>query len=452
MAQSTPRRVHPKRRFRVRQVLELAGSAHGRRSLKRSLIRTLRPLIVPMAALYRRTVIAKTNVVAVVGSFGKTTAAYAVRIAVGGDASRTTRINTEPSVGLHMLSQHSPVDWLVYECGIDRPGRMRAFARMVCPDVAVVTSIGSEHNHALGDLEDTRDEKAWMVRKLGADGIAVLNIDDANVMWMASQTAAAIVTFGFDPRADVRGLETTDITDTGTRLHFTVDGCEYHVETSMIGRASSRALLAAVAVARALGVPISRAIERLHGLEPIPGRLQRVHTTDGLTLICDDKKSPIETMEEALDTLASIPARRRIAVLGEPQTRAGSQGAVNRALGAKAASCCERILFVGTHNAVRPLSAGAKAAGMSADRICRVSGDVIEVVAAIRDIAQAEDLVLLKGRDSRLFQRIALALRGHDVRCQRQRCYLEMRCADCSLLTATCLDAPPRPGPDGDTK
>ena len=55
---------------------------------------------------------------------------------------------------------------------------MKAYARTVGPDVAVITAIGSEHHRSLGTLEVTRAEKSWMLQVLPASGAAVLNGDD----------------------------------------------------------------------------------------------------------------------------------------------------------------------------------------------------------------------------------------------------------------------------------
>ena len=72
------------------------------------------------------------------------------------------------------------------------------------PDVAVITAVGSEHHRSLGTLEVTRAEKSWMVQALPAAGVAVLNGDDPNVMWMRQKTRARVVTFGFGAACDVR--------------------------------------------------------------------------------------------------------------------------------------------------------------------------------------------------------------------------------------------------------
>ena len=71
------------------------------------------------------------------------------------------------------------------------PGQMRQQAAMVRPDLVVVTAIAGDHWRSLSTLDITRNEKAEMVRALKPSGVAILNADDPNVRWMATQTNGA---------------------------------------------------------------------------------------------------------------------------------------------------------------------------------------------------------------------------------------------------------------------
>lgn len=76
-----------------------------------------------------------------------------------------------------------------------------------------------------------------------------------------------------------------------------------------------RAALAAVAVAHLEGVSVDDA--RARGSRR-RRRLQAVELSNGATLLRDDYKAPVETIDAARpDVLEEIPARRRIVVLGD---------------------------------------------------------------------------------------------------------------------------------------
>jgi UDP-N-acetylmuramoyl-tripeptide--D-alanyl-D-alanine ligase len=89
---------------------------------------------------------------------------------------------------------------------------------MIRPNVVVVTCIGSEHNRSFKTLEATRKEKSEMVAILPPTGLAVLNGDDPNVMWMRSRTSARIITYGFGKSNDVRAEDVSHDWPRGMRF------------------------------------------------------------------------------------------------------------------------------------------------------------------------------------------------------------------------------------------
>jgi UDP-N-acetylmuramoyl-tripeptide--D-alanyl-D-alanine ligase len=145
------------------------------------------PVLASLARLHRASGARRTRVVAVVGSFGKTTTSRAVAAALGRDPDRL-KDNYASFVAAALLSIRPRDRHTVIEVGIDRVGQMSRYARLVRPDVVVVTAIGSEHNRSFPDFGVTRNEKAAMVREFGPSGLAVLNGDDVNVQWMKAQT------------------------------------------------------------------------------------------------------------------------------------------------------------------------------------------------------------------------------------------------------------------------
>ncbi|MBK7333803.1 MAG: hypothetical protein IPI87_16305 [Betaproteobacteria bacterium] len=194
-------------RYRWRDVPSLFATPVGRAQLIEGVNFRLWPVSSRLARLYRRTLVRRTRVVAIVGSSGKSTTVRAVAAAIDVPTADTLLYNAWGSVSRAMLRIARGQRHAVVEVGIADKGQMRQYARVVQPDATVVTSIGSEHHRSLGSLDVTRDEKAWMVRVLPPGGTAVLNGDDPNVMWMKGETRARIVTFGFGAACDVRAVD-----------------------------------------------------------------------------------------------------------------------------------------------------------------------------------------------------------------------------------------------------
>ena len=306
-------------------------------------------------------------------------------------------------------------------------------ARLLGPDVVVVTSIGSEHNRSFGTVEATRDEKLEMVRALRAGGVAILNGDDPNVRWMAGQTNARVITFGFGPENDVRGRELELDWPRGTRFTLEAGDELRTVRTQLLGWPMVYSALAAVAVAISEGIPLDNALARLEGLPPTPGRLEPVALENGAFVLRDDFKSTVESIDAALDVLSEIPARRKIVVLGDVSEPPGSQGPIYWRIGERVAAIADQLVVVG--DGFQRYRAGVRRAGFPFEAVVNAKHDVLGVAAIVLADLGKGDVVLVKGRDTQKLDRVSLALAGRRVRCALSFCDLRMtRCASCPML------------------
>jgi len=399
-----------------------------------SIIYSFRPVLVPLAALHRKTTLRSTRVTAIVGSFGKTTTTRAIRAALTPAARPHPAHSTDCYIALDLLSSTGQCRQKIYTAAIDRPGRMAGFASMVQPQEVVVTSIGSAHCRSFGNLETTRDEKAWMVRELHPSGLAILNADDPHVMWMGSQTQARIVTFGFDGCADVRCLlfEATD--QFSSHMEVLIDGEKFQLDIQLIGAVMAYPVLAALAVTWARGLPPESVIPALEALTPTPGRMQPVLLASGAILICDEQKASLEMMEKALESLDGFPAERRLAVLGELQQVMGDENDAYRQLGIMAEKSADKILFLGKLGALQLLRDGFTVRGRDPSDISGLPTNLAEAELVLRDTMRPGDAVLFKGRQSHFLQRLELRLIGKTTKCELEPCNFLLRCSNCPSL------------------
>lgn len=385
------------------------------------------------ASVYRRTALRETKVVAVTGSFGKTTTCRAVAAALG--VSIQSGTNHKSGLARRLLS-HSPKDpYCVLEAGIDGPGQMRGFAKMMRPDIAVVSGIGTEHSRSLGTLEKTRDEKAELAAALSPAGLAVLNADVPLAASVRERTRARTVLCGFAPEADVRVESYRLNWPKGIELHASVRGETVTVQTPVLGRHMAFPVLAALVAAQEAGIPLSVAAERLDRLEPPPGRMRLTPLENGVVFVDDSFKGSFESFVAALDTLAELPGKRRLMIVGDITEPPGRQSDAYGLLGESFARVPEGwILHIGRE--AQFLRSGAKRAGFPADRIIALGRDVLPALQRIREIVQPGDTVLLKGRDTQKLERISMAFQGLDVRCGIRFCDRRLGgCSTCPMLT-----------------
>lgn len=389
------------------------------------------PLLRPVAWLYRRAVLRRTRVVAVTGSFGKTTTFRAIAAALGSPIAKGS--NHKSGIARRLFNTDPVEAHSVLEVGIDGPGQMRGFARMIKPDIAVLCGIGSEHNRSLPTLQDTLREKAELLAALDDNGLAILNADDGLAISARERTAARAVLCGFSPKADVRAAGYVS-RPKGSVIQASVHGERIEVRTRLVGRQMVFPVLAALAAAQAEGVDLELAADRLASLEPAVGRMQVVELANGAVVLNDTHKGSFESFLAAVDAAAELPAKRRLLIVGDIEERPGTQSEVYGRLGESFARAADAwILHIGFDR--QKLQAGARRAGFPPERIVDLGKDVLPAIKPIRKRIQPGDLVLLKGRNAQKLERILLALRGREARCAIQYCDRRgLGCMDCPLL------------------
>lgn len=426
-------------RHKWRHILALAALARtplGRFELLHSLYNRAWPLLSRWAILHRLTLGRNARVVAVVGSFGKSTTTRALHAALGGPLHHYSLWGGGGAVWRAVLRIRPRDRHAVIEVAIDRPGQMEVLARLVRPDITVVMSVGSEHNRSLKTLEVTRAEKSEMVKALPESGIAVLNGDDPNVLWMKSQTRARVIAFGFNESNDIRASGITLDWPHGTRFKLHAGGETRDLRVRLIGRHMVYPILAAVAVSLAEGFTLDQVVPALETLSPTPGRMEPVRLENGAIILRDEFKSAVETIEAALDTFSQIPAERRIVIFGNIEEPSGNQRQLYRSIGEYIAKVSSRALFVVRQSDVyKSYATGASRGGLPRHKLLYYAQEnMIEVVEALRSDLGPGDVVLIKGSSVQRLDRIALALMGRTVRCDISYCNVRLRCGQCPML------------------
>ena len=423
-------------RYRLKDVPALMCTPVGRKHCIQGACRFAWPLLSLLAGLYRRTVVRKTRIIAVVGSFGKTTTMRAVAAALGKEISPTAPRNFRSFIARAIFRIRPRDRHAVIEIGITAPGDMQKYTPVVRPDITVVTSIGSEHNRSLKTLENTRAEKMRMVSVLPVSGIAVLNGDDSNVSWMKDKTRARVITFGTGSQNHVRASDIELDWPAGTRFQLHAYGQTREVHVKLIGKYMVYPILAAIAVALAEGSTLDEILPELEALAPTPRRMQPVPLENGAFVLADDFKSTPETVEAALDVFSQIPAKRRIVVMGDLSEVSHRPRPVYRHIGERIGRIASRLILLSRSQMVKHCcKVGAVKAGLPRPSIVFAGESVLKAVEELRSILDPGDVVLLKGRHSQKLSRIAHALTGRKVKCDIPVCHTKaVTCEECPML------------------
>jgi UDP-N-acetylmuramoyl-tripeptide--D-alanyl-D-alanine ligase len=227
--------------------------------------------------------------------------------------------NNHVGAPISMLRVGGGTDYLVVEMGASHEGEIARLVAIATPDISVVLKVGLAHAGEFGGIDAIQRAKSEIVRDLPATSVALLNRDDSRVAAMAAQTAARVVWFGQSPDATVRA-EDIVASAAGTAFTLVADGARRPVQLRILGEHHVSNALAALAVARELGIPLERAIA---AIETVPRaerwRMEVLERGDGVTVINDAYNASPDSTAAAMKTLAQIitPGQRSVAVLGE---------------------------------------------------------------------------------------------------------------------------------------
>lgn len=364
-----------------------------------------------LAAAQRRRL--KARVIGVTGSVGKTTtkdilAAIADRR--GQVVATRGNYNNEIGLPLTVLDADQTTDVLIVEMGMRAPGEIRALAKIARPHVGVVTLVSAVHVERLGSLENIAAAKRELIEELPPNGAAVLNGDDALVRDMARAAPASVLFFGFGKNNDVRASDVETLGEAGSRftLHFRGDAVS--VRLPLPGRHQVVNALAAAAAALACGWPIEDVAAGLAGSDRCRSamRTELLTTPHGVHLINDAYNASPVSMAAALDLLTSLPARRRIAVLGDMLELGPLTEKAHAKLGEDVARLGVDVL-IAVGSQARCVVEAARRAGMPAKAVFACT-DSDEAAEAAQHIVRPGDVVLIKASRGLALERVAQRL------------------------------------------
>ncbi|NLE59544.1 MAG: UDP-N-acetylmuramoyl-tripeptide--D-alanyl-D-alanine ligase [Planctomycetes bacterium] len=284
---------------------------------------------------YRRSVVGGSlTVIAVTGSNGKTTTKAMIAHVLSGrwqGRASVKSFNNVIGVPLTLLSVEPSDVFVVCEVGTNAPGEIAALAKLIEPEIAVITGVSEAHLEGLGSLGQIAEEKLSLLHHLRPEGLAVVNAD-CEVLRKTLERDRRLaelkcVTFGEWKDADIRvtGLQVSTARKSDGRvsetlppvhLEFTVND-RFKYELQVPGRHNVLNALAAIGVARRLGVDHEEIAARLATFSLPPMRLEYQRVGD-LTLVNDAYNANPASLAAAVDVLVNLPTDgRKVLIVGD---------------------------------------------------------------------------------------------------------------------------------------
>jgi UDP-N-acetylmuramate--alanine ligase len=254
--------------------------------------------------------------IAVGGTHGKTTTTSLIASLLDAAGMDPTVINGGIINAWGSNARIGHGDWMVAEADESDGSFLKLPAT-----VAVVTNIDPEHLDHYGDFAALRDAFVNFVTSIPFYGFAALCMDHPEVQAIIPRVAdRRIVTYGFSPQADVRGVNIKSFADGvsfDAELTDRKTGASRRIvdlKLPMFGRHNVQNALAAVAIAGELGIGdevLGSALARFAGVNR---RFTKVGEVDGVTIIDDYGHHPVE-ISAVLAAARTVTGGRVIAVV-----------------------------------------------------------------------------------------------------------------------------------------
>lgn len=377
------------------------------------------------------------GIIGVTGNVGKTSTKEAIRVVLQGErAVRASSKNFNNELGLPLsilgdwkdtggvwfwikvifgaigrliITDSSYPEVLVLEYGVDRVGDMKYLLDIARPHIGVFSAMGEipVHVEFFAGTEGILREKAKLIQHLPTTGFAILNADDERVMSVRDLAKANVITFGFSEGADMRISNFQNYCDednAGVKFKLTYGGSTVPVTIEgSVGKTPAYATAIASIVGLIFGMNLVKTGEALSKYASPKGR-ERVIPGIKHSLVIDDtyNASPL-AMQEALQTLGSIKAKRRIAVLGDMLELGKHTLAAHEAAGKTAADTVDMLFTVGVR--AKTIAEAAAKNGLSKKKIFAFT-NIYEAGMQLQQKVQKGDVILVKGSQGVRMERI----------------------------------------------
>ncbi|HJP81197.1 MAG TPA: UDP-N-acetylmuramoyl-tripeptide--D-alanyl-D-alanine ligase [Candidatus Saccharimonadales bacterium] len=296
------------------------------------------------------------------------------------------------------INEPTGTDVIIAEIGADHPGDIAHFGTYLKPYIGIITAVTPEHMEFFNDIESVAKEE---LTAGNFSQIAIINRDDIEERFATFLQNPNVDTYGTTGVAEYR-FETEDF-EVETGYKGSVIAPEYQepiaATIKVVGEHSLRPVMGAVAVASKMGLRPSEIAAGLALIRPVPGRMNILRGIDNTIVIDDTYNSSPVAASSALQTLYSMQAPQRIAILGSMNELGVLSAAEHEKLGALCdPTLLSWVITIG-EEAEKYLAPAARVRG------CQVRSfrSAIDAGAFARSVLEPGAVILAKGSQGNVY-------------------------------------------------
>lgn len=279
--------------------------------------------------MYQRTIANSLKAIAVTGSVGKTTTKEMLASVLenfGETIFSKASYNNHIGVPLTLTQLNKNTQFGVFEVGMNNFGEIAPLSSMVCPDIAIITTVAPSHIGNLGSIEGITDEKSDVFNGLKSGGVALIHGDHPLACRMHENAkkynVAKIFTSGKANGMDARLVNYESKDSLGCLVTAKIFGKQLTYSLKFVGEHYAFNSLYVLLCAEILGLDLAKAAQCLSEAVPIIGRGQMLtfQLANSLPIfVFDDSYNANPTsMKAGLKAFCEIKTiGKRVAVVGQ---------------------------------------------------------------------------------------------------------------------------------------
>lgn len=251
------------------------------------------------------------KVIAVTGSVGKTTTKELIYNMLKDDYKvLKTDKNYNGQIGLPLtVLKLNDEEILLVEMGMNEKGGIDKLSKIVKPDIAVITNIGTSHIGNLGSREEIMNAKLEILNHMNKDGILIINNDNDLLNKKKNNLDYKLITYGINNKSDYNAY---DIKLEENKTTYKLNNEEYEINIS--GLSTVYNSLASIIIGDLFNIKEKK--EKIKNIEIENNRLE-IKNINNIKIIDDTYNASYESIVNAIDMLKIIGKKRKIIVLGD---------------------------------------------------------------------------------------------------------------------------------------
>ena len=334
-------------------------------------------------------------IIGVTGSFGKTsTKNYLATVLAEKYNVLVTPGNFNTLLGVirTIREQLRPYHQVfIVEMGAKQKNDIKEICDLVHPTIGIVTAVGEMHLETFKSIENIQDTKFELINSLPTNGLGIINNDSIYINNYKGITSQCNI---------IRYAVENDADNKATEVHYGANGVSFKLNgdeqfnSRLLGVGNLLNILASIAVANHLQVPVNKQKNAIARLQPVEHRLS-MKVANGITVLDDAYNSNPQGAKMALEVLKNFTVgeeNKRIVITPGFVEMGTRQAVANKELGVTIAKSCDYAIVVNTTNR-EAIKQGIDEGGLATDRYY-LADSLNQAHAHLAQILKAGDVVL----------------------------------------------------------